>query len=134
MVHVLVTYVVMLVFFLLVDAVMIVKVINPVFQANVSEIMKSQFNVFAAGMFYLFYVSGILWFGTLSGIKAGSVFNAALSGLFLGLLAYSTYEITNFATLKGWTTQMVIIDTIWGGVLGGLTATVGFYTYRFFSN
>ena len=96
--------------------------------------MKSQFNVFAAGMFYLFYVSGIFWFGTFSGIKAGSVFNAALSGLFLGLLAYSTYEITNFATLKGWTIQMVIIDTIWGGVLGGLTATVGFYTYRFFSN
>tara|TARA_Y100001968_G_C18903256_1_gene501757 strand:- start:142 stop:549 length:408 start_codon:yes stop_codon:yes gene_type:complete len=128
------TYLCMLVFFLLVDAVMIVKVINPLFQSSVSDILKEQVNFLAASIFYVFYVFGIYWFGTLTGIRSGSVVSAFFSGLFLGLLAYSTYEITNFSTIRGWTIQMVIMDTLWGGVLGGLTSVVGFYVYKFVGN
>ena len=129
--QVVVTYFSMLVFFLIVDAVMIVKVINPIFQENAAEILKANVNFVAASIFYIFYVVGIYWFGTLPGIRSDSVLTALLSGAFLGLLAYSTYEITNFSTLKGWTLQMVFLDTAWGGILGGLTASVGFFVHRF---
>ncbi len=132
--HVAITYISMLVFFLVVDYVMIVKVINPLFQSNIPELLKAQPNLAAAAFFYVFYVSGIYWFGTLAGIKSGSVITAILSGTFLGLLAYSTYEVTNFSTLKGWTIQMLLLDTVWGGILGGLTAAVGFYMNRALSN
>jgi uncharacterized membrane protein len=124
----------MLIFFLVVDYAMIVKVINPLFQSNIPELLKEQPNLAAAAFFYLFYVAGVYWFGTLAGIRSGSVVTAILSGSFLGLLAYATYEVTNFSTLKGWTLEMVVLDTVWGGVLGGLTAAVGFYVNRIFSN
>ena len=128
--HIFLTYISMLIFFLVVDYVMIIKVINPLFQASIPDLLKEQANLAAAAFFYLFYVSGIYWFGTLAGIRSGSVVTAILSGSFLGLLAYSTYEVTNFSTLKGWTFQMLLLDTVWGGILGGLTAAVGYYVSK----
>ena len=132
--HFLITYFSMLIFFLAVDYVMIIKVISPVFYANVGELFREQPKLAAAAVFYIFYVSGLYWFGTLAGVRSGSALTAILSGTFLGLLAYATYEITSFSLFKGWTVQMVILDTAWGGVLGGLTAGVGYYVSKVFSN
>ena len=110
MISVVITYFVMLLYFLLVDAVMIAKFIGPMFQSNLSEMMREQFHIFAAAIFYIFYVFGAYWFGTLAGVRAGSVLAAFLSGAFLGLLAYGTFEITSFSLFKGWTLQMVVFD------------------------
>ena len=131
--QILVTYLTMLIFFLSIDYIMIIKVISPIFQNSVPDLLRDQPNLAVAAIFYIFYVSGVYWFGTLAGVRSGSVVTAVLSGTFLGLLAYSTYEVTNYSTLKGWTYQMVVLDTIWGGVLGGLTAGVGFYVSNFLS-
>tara|TARA_A100001011_G_C14242335_1_gene813820 strand:+ start:204 stop:578 length:375 start_codon:yes stop_codon:yes gene_type:complete len=124
----------MLIFFLAVDYVMIIKVINPIFQSNVGELFREQPKLTAAAFFYIFYVSGIYWFGTLAGLRTGSVLTSILSGSFLGLLAYATYEVTNFSLIKGWTVQMVVLDTAWGGALGGLTAAVGYYVNKAMSS
>ena len=132
--HLFITYVSMLVFFLVVDYIMIIKIISPIFQAAIPDLLRDQPKLAAAAVFYIFYVSGVYWFGTLAGIRAGSVLTAILSGAFLGLLAYATYEVTNFSLLKGWTINMVILDTVWGGVLGGLTAGFGYYVSRALSN
>ena len=132
--HLFITYVSMLVFFLVVDYIMIIKIISPIFQAAIPDLLRDQPKLAAAAVFYIFYVSGVYWFGTLAGIRAGSVLTAILSGAFLGLLAYATYEVTNFSLLKGWTLNMVILDTVWGGVLGGLTAGFGYYVSRALSN
>ena len=74
--HILVTYFSMLIFFLVVDYIMIIKVISPIFQASVPELLREQPNLVAAGIFYLFYVSGVYWFGTLAGLRSGSVLTA----------------------------------------------------------
>ena len=132
--HILITYFSMLIFFLAVDYIMIIKVISPIFQATVPELMREQPKLAAAAVFYIFYVSGVYWFGTLAGLRAGSALTAIFAGTFLGFLAYSTYEFTNYSTLKGWSIQMVILDTLWGGVLGGLTAAVGYYVSKALSN
>jgi len=50
---------------------------------------------------------------------------ALIGGALLGLLAYGTYEFTNYATLRDWSAQQVAVDTIWGGVLTGVSAWAG---------
>ena len=39
----------------------------------------------------------------------------------LGFLIYVVYETTNYATLNKWPFEMVIMDSIWGGILFLLT-------------
>lgn len=52
---------------------------------------------------------------------------ATTRGALLGTAMYGLYDLTNLASLKGWTTTMAVTDTLWGSVLCGIGATVGFY-------
>jgi uncharacterized membrane protein len=40
-----------------------------------------------------------------------------LNAFFLGFSIYSIYELTNYALFKKWTFHMVLMDSIWGGIL-----------------
>ena len=79
----------------------------------------------AAAIFYLFYIGGIIWFASIPALASGQPSDAFLTGSILGLLAYGTYEFTNFATLRGWSIQMVAVDVVWGGLLTGMSAWIG---------
>ena len=46
----------------------------------------------------------------------------------LGLLVYGVFETTNYALLKNWHMKTMMVDTLWGGILLGLTT---FLTYEF---
>lgn len=45
----------------------------------------------------------------------------------LGVVIYAVYETTNYATFKKWSETMVVMDSLWGGVLFALTT---FLTYE----
>lgn len=49
-----------------------------------------------------------------------------VGGIF-GLITYSTYDMTNLATLKDWPVFISVIDIMWGTVLNSLAAGVSFY-------
>ena len=40
-----------------------------------------------------------------------------MDAFLLGVGVYAVYETTNYALFKNWPLQMVIMDTLWGGVL-----------------
>ena len=35
----------------------------------------------------------------------------------LGVLVYGVYDLTNMATIKEWTWNTVLLDSVWGGIL-----------------
>ena len=39
----------------------------------------------------------------------------------LGLAIYAVYELTNYALLKDWSASVVVMDTVWGGIVFALT-------------
>uniref|UniRef100_A0A6C0DTP1 DUF2177 family protein n=1 Tax=viral metagenome TaxID=1070528 RepID=A0A6C0DTP1_9ZZZZ len=61
-------------------------------------------------------------------LPAKTLSEATTRGAALGTAMYGLYDLTNLATLKGWTTAMAVTDTLWGTVLCGAGAAVGFYT------
>jgi uncharacterized membrane protein len=50
----------------------------------------------------------------------------------LGIFVYGVYELTNFATFTNWSMLMVILDTVWGGVLFALTTFLFYYIQKMF--
>jgi len=54
-----------------------------------------------------------------------------LDAFLLGFIIYAVYETTNKATLKKWTNKIVIIDTLWGGILFTLTTIIMRKIYKF---
>ena len=43
-----------------------------------------------------------------------------------------TYELTSMSVMKGWSWNMVAIDTIWGTVLTAIIGVVMYTVYRYF--
>jgi uncharacterized membrane protein len=52
--------------------------------------------------------------------------------MFFGLITYSTYDLTNLATIKDWPLTITIIDLIWGTFLGGLTSFLSYTVINYF--
>ena len=118
-------YLITAIVFLMLDVVMLKKVLYPLFSSNIGPIMHEDPKMGAAAIFYLFYVGGIIWFASLPALATGQPSQAFFTGCILGLLAYGTYEFTNFATLRAWSPTMVMIDVTWGAVLTGVSAWAG---------
>ena len=51
--------------------------------------------------------------------------DAVTKGALLGLVLYAFYDLTNYATLEGWTLQMTITDILWGVLVCSAGAAVG---------
>jgi uncharacterized membrane protein len=118
---------------LILDGVMIWFVILPTFKKYIPTYLNTDMNFVAAIAFYLLYILVLLLLVVLPGIESGFglqriITNSAL----LGFGAYMTYEFTSMSVMKGWSWNMVAIDTIWGTVLTTIIGIVMYSVYRYF--
>ena len=111
--------------FLLIDSLGIKLLIRPVFERHVGALLAEPLRLGPAAVFYLAYVAGLLWFVSLPALRAGAPLQARAGGMVLGLLCYGTYEMTNYATLRDWSMQQVVVDGLWGMALTGFAAWAG---------
>ena len=120
-----VLYLATAVVFLAIDVVGLKVLLKPMFDRHVGDLMAAETRMGAAALFYSFYVVGILYFASIAGLNGASYGAVARDAAFLGLIAYGTYEATNYATLRGWDLSMVLTDVVWGGVLTAASAVIG---------
>ncbi|MGH1465030.1 MAG: DUF2177 family protein [Cognatishimia sp.] len=119
------------VIFFAADAIGLRLIIKPVFDRHIAHLFADPFRVVPAAVFYLGYIAGVLWFVSVPALRNQDPTSAIVGGIALGLLAYGTYEFTNYATLRDWSIQQVAVDTIWGGILTGFAAWAGVMVTRF---
>jgi len=124
------SYAATLVVFLGLDALWLGYIARSFYASQLGGLLRESVNFAAAGGFYLAYVGGVVYFAVAPALAEGSWQKAALNGALLGLLAYGTYDMTNIATLKNWPVPMSVVDIAWGGVLTGISATLGYFITR----
>jgi uncharacterized membrane protein len=128
--QILILYAVTAVVFLGLDALMLSRVMRPLFETHIGHLLLDSPRLVPAALFYLAYVAGVLWFVSLPALRNDVPIHALLSGAVLGAMAYGTYEFTNLATLRDWSWQMVVVDVTWGAVLTGFSAWAGVMAVR----
>lgn len=77
-------------------------------------------NIPAAILVYLFIPFGLVYLVISKHIGQPPNAKIILDAFVYGVCSYSVYDLTNLATLKGWSVPMVVTDIIWGGVLCSL--------------
>jgi len=60
-------------------------------------------------------------------LHSGKWQTAVLWGALLGFFCYMTYDLTNYATLKVWSTKVTVLDIIWGTLLTGSASFGGWW-------
>ncbi len=120
-----------LIAFLALDALWLGLVAKSFYASQLGDLMREKPGFVAAGVFYLAYVGGVVYFVVLPALTSASPLRAAvINGALLGLLAYGTYDMTNYATLKGWPALLVVIDLTWGAVITATAAACGYALTR----
>lgn len=112
-----------LIAFLAIDAIWLGIIARPFYAKHLSHVMTDQVQWWAAGLFYLLYIFGIVYFVLQQG-DLSSATQVFMRGALLGVLMYATYDLTNQATIKDWSVIVTVVDIIWGGVLTGTVALI----------
>ncbi|WP_339538106.1 DUF2177 family protein [Pseudomonas sp. RA_15y_Pfl2_54] len=123
----LIAYVATLVTFLLLDGIWLGLLMAPTYRELLGSLMLEKPLLVPAAVFYWLYVFGCVVFVVL---PASSWQRAAKMGALLGLVAYGTYDLTNWATLRGWSVQVTLMDWMWGAFATAVACTVGFSVAR----
>jgi len=119
-------YLVCLGTFLAVDFFWLGIVARNFYRRELGELMAESTNWFAAVVFYLLFVVGIIVFVVNPSIEKGSLARTIGLGFLFGIITYATYDLTNLATLAGWSLRVTGVDLLWGGVLSAIVSTVGY--------
>ena len=95
--------------------------------------LAPEFRLIPAIVFYVIFIGGLTFFGVRPAVASGNLMMAAIYGGLLGLTCYATYDLTNQATLKNWSTLLTIADLAWGTTLSALSATIATWaTHKWF--
>lgn len=123
----LITYLITFVVFFVIDIIWLGFVAKDFYQKHIGFLMKDKPNWIAAVIFYLIFILGLVFFVINPALQSESIVDALLRGMFFGFIAYSTYDLTNLATLEKWPLKVTIVDLIWGTTLGGLVSAVSYF-------
>ncbi|MFN3521725.1 MAG: DUF2177 family protein [Phenylobacterium sp.] len=114
----------------LLDAVWLTQVGPYLYRPALDPVLADAFRPVPALAFYLAYVAGVMLLAVRPALREGTIRAAATNGALLGAMAYATYDLTNQATLKVWSTTITVIDVTWGATLTAVAAAAGFEAMR----
>ena len=124
-------YFITLVIFLGIDSVWLGLVAPKFYRTQIGHLMAEKANLPAAGVFYLLFVAGIVYFVVAPGMGL-PMRDVLVRGALFGLITYATYDLTNFATLRNWPLTVTVVDLAWGTFLCALTSVASGWAARLF--
>lgn len=109
--------------FLVIDLLWLGVVARNFYKRQLGELLAERVRWVPALIFYVIYAFGLYVFVVSAG--EGLVFSEALGrGALFGAVAYATYDLSNYATLKQWPIAVVFADIIWGAVISGVVSSI----------
>jgi uncharacterized membrane protein len=114
--------------FFIVDMLWLGVIASDFYRTRLAHLM-GDINWPAAIIFYLVFLVGLVLFAIYPAVERGAWQYALLYGALFGFFTYATYDLTNLATLRDWPLSVVVVDIIWGTVLGAVVAAATTYVY-----
>ena len=116
--------------YLLIDGLWLTVVAKSFYAKYLGHLMADKPNWYAAAIFYLGYMIGVILFAVSPALRENSIGKAVIWGALFGLFCYATYDLTNLATVKNFPWFVAVIDILWGAFVTGVAATIAFLIGR----
>lgn len=114
---ILLLYAIGLVAFLIIDLVWLGVFAKDWYARQLGDLKTPNIRWGGAILFYLLYVGGLMLFAIVPGIFFANLLGTLTLAALYGFFTYMTYDLTNYATLRRWPLQLVVVDITWGVVL-----------------
>lgn len=128
-----IAYVATLITFGAVDFVWLSVMAKRLYLPTLGDMLLDDARIPPAVVFYLLYPVGVVVFAVLPALKSANIGAAVGLGALFGLIAYATYDLTNFATLKNWNLTITVADMAYGAVATAIAASAAFMTVKWLS-
>lgn len=107
------------------------NVMSPAFyRPRLCSLLLESPNLPVAVAFYVFYSAAAVILVVTPAQNQDSWLMALALGAVLGAAAYGTYDITNLATVRGWSVAVTVVDIAWGATLTAVASLAGFFAGR----
>ena len=116
--------------FLIVDVIWLSFAVKSFYRPNIGHLLLDKPVIWAAALFYIIYVLGLAIVIIEPSLSHENTFKFLLQAFMFGLVAYGTYNLTNMATVKGWSPSVVLVDMLWGGSLTAFSSYFGIFIAR----
>ncbi len=113
--------------FLIIDVIWLFFAVKSFYRPNIGDLLLDKPVMWAAVMFYMVYVFGLCIVILEPNLNYDDVSKFLFKAFIFGLVAYGTYNLTNMATIKGWSPNVVLVDMLWGGSLTAFSSFFGIY-------
>ncbi len=124
MTDILVLWLIAMALFLVADLAWLTWLGRSFYTGEIGGLLRERPVMHWAALFYVLYVTCLLVLVIWPAFLAASVFQALAYGAVFGLAAYGTYDLTNLAVLKGFTTRIALIDLAWGTMLTAVVSAL----------
>lgn len=111
------------------DALWLGVIARNFYKMQIGHLFRDDLVWWSVVLFYVLYAGAIVYFAVLP--SDGSFLRACGIGAFLGFTAYMTYDLVNYATLKGWTLPTVFADIAWGMCITAIAACISVWIMKF---
>lgn len=118
--------------FLLLDLIWLTQFAIGMFQRTIGSLLRASPSIPAIVAFYLIFAAALTALAVMPGIEKGSILEAAWRSALLGLAAYATYDLTNYATLKDWPLSVALMDLAWGTFASTVAGMLGYLAGQHF--
>jgi uncharacterized membrane protein len=123
-------YIVVLTIFLAIDFAWLSTAGRTLYVAEIGGLLRDRPNFAVAFAFYAVFALGLLLFVVEAALPSSTIARAMMWGGFFGLVAYATYDLTNLATMKGFTARIALIDMAWGAALSAAVSGLSLLAIR----
>lgn len=120
-------YLIALPIFFAIDMTWLGLIAKNFYRSQIGTLLRPDVNWVAAILFYLLFLSGLVFFVIEPAVEKKQWLQALFTGAFFGLVTYATYDLTNLAVAKDWTMFVTIVDLAWGTTLGATVATLTYF-------
>ncbi len=117
--------------FLILDAIWLGIISKSFYIRHLSDYLTNDIVWPAAFIFYLLFNIGLLVFVILPAIEKNSYSILILYALLYGLVTFSTYDLTNLATIKNWPVIVSVVDIMYGMFVAVTCSSTSYYLHKY---
>ena len=107
-----------------IDFVWLSRMGDTFYRPAMGDMVLPGFRIAPAVVFYLIFAAGLTWLAVRPALAEGGWTTAFVQGAVVGFVAYATYDLTNQATLRSWSTALSVVDIAWGTLSSGTAAAI----------
>ena len=110
-----------------IDLIWLLGIAKNLYRDQMGDLMANEPKLIAGLAFYLLYALGVCIFVIVPALSKQSWIYALQYGALFGLFCYMTYDLTNLAVIRGFPTQLALIDIAWGSLVTAVCSGIAYW-------